>query len=483
VRRLAAVLALSSALFAASAFAGAIPASAHPLGNFTINRYCGIVLSPGRVRLMYVVDMAEIPTFQETPAIDTDGDGQADEAESTAWAYRMAPGLAANLSLSVDGRAVPLTVADATMVFRRGQAGLPILRLQVDLGGAVAAAAGTISYRDGNYGGRIGWKEITARSENGVALTGSSVPTTSVSRELFAYPSDMLSSPLDITGATVTFRPGHASAAGPSGKAVPTVAGAPVASGGAFAALVTRTGMSVPVLVLSLLIALAFGGLHSMGPGHGKTILAAYLVGAGARFRTVAAVGIAVSLMHTASVLALGAVTLYASRSFPPDRVYPWLGVISGAIVVALGGGLLVVRSRAGKRGEDRWHPHAHPHEHGDERSHQDLHAVPDRAPTSRRGLLALAVSGGILPSPTALVVLLASIALHRLAYGLLLIGMFSVGLAAALTGVGLLALRARSLVSTRLGTRAATLIPIASAAVILMAGLVLTTRAVVQVV
>jgi nickel/cobalt transporter (NicO) family protein len=194
-------------------------------------------------------------------------------------------------------------------------------------------------------------------------------------------------------------------------------------------------------------------------------------------------VGIAVSLMHTASVLALGAVTLYASRSFPPDRVYPWLGVISGAIVVALGGGLLVVRSRAGKRGEDRWHPHAHPHEHGDERSHQDLHAVPDRAPTSRRGLLALAVSGGILPSPTALVVLLASIALHRLAYGLLLIGMFSVGLAAALTGVGLVALRARSLVSTRLGTRAATLIPIASAAVILMAGLVLTTRAVVQVV
>ena len=97
--------------------------------------------------------------------------------------------------------------------------------------------------------------------------------------------------------------------------------------------------------------------------------------------------------------------------------------------------------------------------------------------------MIALAVSGGILPSPTALVVLLASIALHRLAYGLLLIGFFSVGLAAALTGVGLLAIRARSLVSRRLGSRTAALIPIASAAVILMAGLVLTTRAVVQVV
>jgi nickel/cobalt exporter len=161
--------------------------------------------------------------------------------------------------------------------------------------------------------------------------------------------------------------------------------------------------------------------------------------------------------------------------------VYPWLGVISGAVVVALGGGLLIVRSKARRDAEGSWHPPAHPHVHPHDHEHAHGGAVPE--PTSKRGLLALAVSGGILPSPTALVVLLASIALHRLPYGLLLIAMFSAGLAAALTGVGLLALRARSVVSSRLGTRAATLIPIASAAIILMAGVVLTTRAVVQVV
>src|SRR5207247_7574448 len=137
----------------------------------------------------------------------------------------------------------------------------------------------------------------------------------------------------------------------PSKATGPTVAGAPVASGGAFASLVTRTGMSLPFLLLTLLVALALGGLHAMGPGHGKTILAAYLVGAGARMRTVAAVGLAVSLMHTASVLALGAITLYATRFFPPDRVYPWLGVASGAVVVVLGAGLLMVRERARRRG------------------------------------------------------------------------------------------------------------------------------------
>ena len=490
MKRLFAILALAAALFAGTAFAGAAPASAHPLGNFTVNRYSGIVLSPGKVRILYVVDMAEIPTFQAMPSIDTNGDGTADASERQAWAERTAPSLLANLWLSADDRDVPLSIAEASMVFRPGQAGLPILRLQVTLAGTIASA-GRISFEDRNYRGRIGWKEVTARSEDGVALAGSTVPATSISRELLAYPSDLLSSPLDISGATLSFHPGHASVSDASRSAGRTVSGAPIASGGAFASLVTRNGMSVPFLVITLLLALALGGLHAMGPGHGKTILAAYLVGAGARMRTVAAVGLAVSLMHTASVLALGAITLYATRFFPPDRVYPWLGVVSGAVVVVLGAGLLMVRARARRRGEDPWHVHGHHHPDASQGHHADddgsnhhVHSEePASGPISRRGLLALALAGGILPSPTALVVLLASIALHRLAYGLVLIGFFSAGLAAALTGVGLLAIRARSLVSGRLGTRTAALIPIASAAVILMAGLVLTTRAVVQVV
>jgi nickel/cobalt exporter len=490
VKRLFAVLGLSIGLFAMAAFAGVASASAHPLGNFTVNRYSGIVVSAGRVRILYVVDMAEIPTFQEMSAIDTNGDGAADADERRAWAERTAPQLLSNLSLRVDSRSVPLSIAGESMVFRPGQAGLSILRLEVNLVGTVGST-GRISFEDRNYQGRIGWKEITAGSADGVALAGSTVPAASVSHELLAYPSDMLSSPLDVSAATVTFRPGRTTVPGPSASSRPTVAGAPVASGGTFASLVTRNGMSVPFLVATLLLALALGGLHAMGPGHGKTILAAYLVGAGARMRTVMAVGLAVSLMHTASVLALGAVTLYASRFFPPDRIYPWLGVVSGAVVLVLGAGLLIVRFRARRRGQDPWHVHGHHHASGEGHDHgsgagsdDHAHTVDEaRGPISRRGLVALAVSGGILPSPTALVVLLASIALHRLAYGLVLIGFFSAGLAAALTVVGLVAIRARALVSRKLGSRMAGLVPLASAAAILMAGLVITSRAIVQVV
>jgi nickel/cobalt transporter (NicO) family protein len=477
VRRLFAVLGLATGVFAASAFAGAAPASAHPLGNFTVNRYSGIVLVPGQVRIRYVVDMAEIPTFQEMPAIDANRDGTADAPERSTWVHRTAPTLVSNLSLAVDGEPIPLSIAGSSLVFRPGQAGLPILRLRVTVWGTVGSA-GRVSFRDRNYPGRIGWKEVTARSEDGVALIGSDVPAVSVSQELLTYPTDLLSSPLDVSSTTLSFHPGRATSVGSLATAAKrTVSGAPVASGGTFASLVTRTGTSPPFPALTVLVALGLGALHAMGPGHGKTILAAYLVGAGARVRTVVAVGLAVSLMHTASVLALGGITLYASRFFPPDRIYPWLGLLSGVIVVVLGGGLLIVRAKARARGDDPLHPHAHPHEH-------DHHHAPRRGgPISGRGLAALAISGGILPSPTALVVLVAAVALHRLAYGLLLIAMFSVGLAAALTGVGLLALRARSLVSGRLGARTATLIPIASAAIILMAGLVLTTRAVVQLV
>jgi nickel/cobalt transporter (NicO) family protein len=492
VKRLLAVLALSGGLFAGTALGSPAQAFAHPLGNFTINRYSGIVLTPRSVRILYVVDMAEIPTFQEMPNIDTNGDGTADAAERQSWATRTAPGVLRNLSLSVDGKPIPLSVAGASMEFRQGQAGLPILRLEVTLAGRVGAS-GRIAFLDRNYRGRIGWKEITASSLDGVALAGSTVPVSSVSKELLAYPSDLLSSPLNVTAAALSFHPGHASAAASAAANGPTVSGAPIASGGAFASLVTRTGMSIPFLVLTLLLALGLGGLHAMGPGHGKTILAAYLVGAGARVRTIAAVGVAVSLMHTTSVLLLGMVTLYATRFFSPDRVYPWLGVISGAVVVVLGAGLFIVRSRARRRGEVPWHVHGHEqgaedhagHEHAghEHAGHEHSEKRVGSGPISRRGLVALAVSGGILPSPTALVVLLASIALHRLAYGLVLIGFFSIGLAGALTAVGLIAVRARSMVSRKLGTKMAGLIPIASAGVILVAGLILTLKAVGQVV
>jgi ABC-type nickel/cobalt efflux system permease component RcnA len=240
-------------------------------------------------------------------------------------------------------------------------------------------------------------------------------------------------------------------------------------------------------MLVAFLLAMAFGALHALGPGHGKTLMAAYLVGAGGRPKQAVAVGGAVAVMHTASVLALGFVVLSATKLFPPERVYPWLGLGSGLVALGLGAGLLVTRFGVWSNGRRaaRPHDHDHDHGHGDEHGHGGhghTHAVPDAPVLSRRGLMALAVAGGILPSPTALVVLLGSVAFHRVAYGLGLIAAFSVGLATALMVVGILALRARDLVSRRMSGTIGRLVPVFSASAIVVLGLALTVRGFVQI-
>jgi nickel/cobalt transporter (NicO) family protein len=451
-------------------------AIAHPLGNFTVNRYAAIELTPGELRIDYVLDMAEIPTVQVRPEIDTDASGTITDPERAAWAARTAPELLANLTLTVDGRGVPLDVMSSSMRFRPGQGGLDILRLEATFAGPVASS-GTLAFADANFADRIGWSEVTAAGTEGIAVARSSVPAHSVSNALLSYPLDLLASPLDEHEAALSFRPGTgAPAAAPTGG-VEANASRPDVTGAAFAGLVGRTG---PFMLVALLLAFGFGALHALGPGHGKTLMAAYLVGAGGRARHAIAVGGSVAVMHTASVLALGFVVLTVTEVFAPERVYPWLGLVSGLIAFALGASLLV--ARLGPWGDHHGGPDPHRANADGTGDHQHGHLHP--APTevlSRRSLTALAVAGGMLPSPTALVVLLAAVALDRIAYGLALIGAFSLGLATALVVVGLVALRARDVVAGRMSGRTASLVPVLSAASIALLGLALTFRGFVQ--
>jgi nickel/cobalt transporter (NicO) family protein len=456
------------------------PASAiaHPLGNFTVNRYAGIELAPGHVRIEYVLDMAEIPTVQVRPAIDADADGTITDPERSGWAARTGLELLANLTLTVDGRAVALDVVSSSMRFRPGQGGLDILRLEATFAGPVGAS-GELAFVDANFADRIGWSEVTAAGTDGTVVARSSVPARSVSNALLSYPQDLLASPLDVHEAALSFRPGTGAPAATAAAGVGANASRPDVTGGAFAGLVGRTG---PFMLVALVLAFGFGALHAMGPGHGKTLMAGYLIGAGGRARHAIAVGGSVAVMHTASVLALGFVVLTVTEVFAPERVYPWLGLLSGLIAVALGASLLVARLGSwGRRhaGGDRHRVH-----HGDDHRGEphDLGHVHPAEPLSRRSLTALAVAGGMLPSPTALVVLLAAVALDRLAYGLALIGAFSVGLATALVVVGLVALRARDAVAGRMSGRTARLVPVLSAASIVLLGMVLTLRGFLQI-
>jgi ABC-type nickel/cobalt efflux system permease component RcnA len=226
-----------------------------------------------------------------------------------------------------------------------------------------------------------------------------------------------------------------------------------------FASLVGRSHLSLLVILASLGAAMFWGAAHALSPGHGKTIVTAYLVGQRGTPKHAALLGLIVTATHTVGVFALGLVTLALSQFIVPDRLYPWLNLVSGVLVVGIGASVLRTRWR-----RRRHHHHHHHHEH----------------PTSFRSLLAVGVSGGLLPCPSALVVLLAAISLHRVAFGLLLIVAFSAGLALSITGVGLAAVVARS--AFRRATfegRLVRLLPAASALVILAAGLAMTLRAV----
>jgi nickel/cobalt exporter len=221
-------------------------------------------------------------------------------------------------------------------------------------------------------------------------------------------------------------------------------------------------------VLASLAAALFWGAAHALSPGHGKTIVTAYLVGRRGTPAHAALLGLIVTATHTVGVFALGLVTLALSQFVVPDRLYPWLNLASGLLVVGIGAAVLYARLRH-RLAHARGHDHHHHHHH---------HGEGESAP-GWRSLVAVGVSGGLLPCPSALVVLLAAISLHRVAFGLVLIVAFSAGLALAITGVGLIAVLAKRTFS-RVGFdgRLVGLLPAASALVILVAGVAMTLHA-----
>jgi len=406
-------------------------ASAHPLGNFTINHYAGLVVRQDAVNVDYVIDMAEIPAFQERADIDRDGDGVLRDAELATYAAARCDALRSGLSLHVEGRAPVLSVAGATATLPLGQAGLSTLRLECEYRSTLAAGADAqshlLEFADVNYADRIGWREVTARGD-GVRLE-TTLPSESASARLTAYPQDLLSSPLDVRGGSIRFIAGAPMV---EPEAAVTPASAPATDGrptDVLAALIGQRELSLIGMLGALLIALGLGVLHALSPGHGKTVMAAYLVGTRGTRRQALVLGPVVALSHTAGVLLLGAVTLGASRLIAPERLYPYLSIAAGMIV--LGIGLALIQQRIRVRG----HGHDHQHHHGE-----------TAAPLGWRPLVALGLSGGIVPSASALLLLLGAIHFDRIGFGLVLILAFGLGMAATLVGVGLVLVGARRL-------------------------------------
>ncbi|MGW7419192.1 nickel transporter [Streptomyces sp. NPDC054813] len=521
----------------------ATAASAHPLGNFTVNKYDGLVAAPGQLRVDHVEDLAEIPATQAKPDLKRLGTAR--------WAEQRCTTAADGSALTVDGRATALTVGTSHAELRPGQAGLNTLRVECRFTAPLPkGGTATLSFHSAGTDTGPGWREITARGDR-MTLTRTDVPKTSVSHELTSYPKDLLSSPADITTAAVRVRPGGPALAEERQDAP----GAAILPRGvdhwtqALTDLVARNHLTVGFAALALFIAIGLGAMHALAPGHGKTLMAATAAARGgrARLRDVLPLAASVTVTHTLGVVALGVLVTAGSAATP--SVIAWLGIASGLMVLAAGANLTrrAWRNRAHEqahahghdhshhhgheaaekrepalvgapeharadahthdhgashthshveghahdhdRGHDHLHDHSHPHDHSHAHSNTHAHAhdhgarphtsarpgVPplgvledeavqteggsggaapesphtamphshggfththDTAPTLR-GTILLGFAGGMVPSPSAVVVLVGAAALGQAWFGLLLVVAYGIGLALTLTAAG----------------------------------------------
>ena len=468
--------------------------AAHPLGNFTINLYSHLAVERDKVSIMYVVDKAEIPTFQEFGATVPAGEAQATYLDT------VAPSLISGLRLRVDQQPATLDVASQTLSFPPGQGGLPLTRIELHLVANVPPVAigeqRRIDYEDTNFSDRLGWREIVVAAGSGVRITRSDAASEDRSNALRNYPQDMLTSPSDQRRAQIE----TVGAGGTNAQVTTTGVGETTQldqGTDRLTALIATEQLGPWIILLALLAATGLGALHALAPGHGKSIVAGYLVGARGTARHAFFLGLTVTITHTLGVFTLGLITLYASRYILPEQLYPWLGVLSGLLVVLMGITLgrqrlqALLAGRRGARGDggtDTAQPNHHAfglvHEHG-ANTHTHLPSSARGGRMTWRSILMLGISGGLVPCPSALVVMLSAIALGRVGFGLTLIVAFSVGLASSLTGIGLLFVYGTRWIQ-RLGSRplggfAARVIPLASAAIVTVAGLVITGRALAQ--
>jgi nickel/cobalt exporter len=525
---------------------------AHPMGNFSVNHYSKIKVRRQWVEIRYLIDMAEIPTFQEIRQFDFTA--KANDPGALRYLASEEQLLKQGLSLESDGQAVQLETISRDVTFADGAGGLPTMKIGFVFRGKLDVLAGThtVSYVDNNFPGRAGWKEIVLLGD-GVTIVNSSAPGTDRSQELTNYSSDALNSPPQLLSAQVGFRtlaseqdsiPAAAVVGPPSGRIIPPrtnaashtpspllthqtqrwptgamttaiaspeLSGARSTSGGVmesagvpvraaahrqntprsrFTELISTQGkLSFWVLLSAALIAAGLGALHALEPGHGKTMVAAYLVGSRGTARHAVLLGFVVTAAHTAGVYALGAVTLYASRYIVPEQLYPWLGAISGLSVAGLGI-FIFLRHWTGETGE-------HSHAEGEKHSHwflsmfrrpartelaaaaalsaesKSAESKPAGRALSLRELCLLGITGGIVPCPAALVVLLSAFSLHRIGFGLFLITAFSLGLAAVLVIIGLTMVYAKRVMSSRMqaGNAALRYLPFLSSAFVVVLG------------
>jgi len=500
---------------------------AHPAPS-VIHDYL-TVLGPGtaQVFLRLAVDPTLVP--QVYRQIDTNGDGVTQPPERQAWLDKYL----ANMRFTVDDQPATMGLVGASSADQRNfvismQHPVTVtmqltFTLPTDAPNATPADHHFVLSDNTNY---VGYDEYNLSWEDAPgAITTAHDPTQAANPAMFE----------------AVFERDPTTAPAPAAAAAPPVTNAvPQESLGAqftdrLDEFFRDPHADMRFGLLLFVLAAGLGAAHALTPGHGKAVVAAYLVGSRGRVRDAIALGSIVTLTHTLSVVALGVVLLVISNFILPRWLLPGLEVASGLLIVVLGLYLLANRLRTYRRGtpaatahththadgavhshagtpdhdhphphdhthdhsQDHEHTHAHdhdhehthdhdhdhPHDHGPDHSHDHgpgghSHVPPPGA--SARDLIALGVSGGLIPCPDALTILLLSVPIGQIGFGLLMVSSFSLGLAAVLIAIGVLMVKARGLLERLMPGRGGEnpawvrVVPVVSAIIVVVLGVAL---------
>jgi ABC-type nickel/cobalt efflux system permease component RcnA len=467
-------------------FLAAIVLTAHPMGNFSVSHFTKFDITKKFVRVTYVLDLAEIPTYQlmRDWNLDPSADAkipaevlqQKAAAQSAEWLKQL---------VFSSGRPV---LDQTTIKLSDGAGGMHVSRIETSL--RLDNVQGKLSFEDRNYPDRAGWKEIVIASSDATPIIQASHSGTDRSKSLTEYPTDPTLTPPQDLRATVEWHveapvivtkivPRIVPIAQPAAPATqystpPTPKPVPgeVTRGDYLSRMLSQKDIPFNIMLIGLAVAFAFGALHAKSPGHGKTMVAAYLVGSRGTMKQAAFLGGMVTLTHTISVFLLGLVTLVFAKYLAPEKLVTWLGVASGISIVLIGASLFYKRLHTLRHAHAHHHHHHHHHDHDHDHSH-----VPE-GEVSLKSLIALGASGGMVPCPSALVLLLISISLGHVGLGLLLLVSFSLGLAGVLMAIGMIVIYAKQWLPDPVKTSQHPLfrlIPVLSAMVIVCVGLIMT--------
>ncbi len=375
------------------------------------------------------------------------------------------------LRLKINQQPFTWHVRDSRIEIRSGAGDLPTFVIYCTYFASVPAStfsnSNTLEFFDENFPQRIGWREIVVKRDG--AFASIHLPSDSYierSQGLSQYPTDptivmpqeMVLS-FNFTGPSVAQQQQSSKTGKPEISTLKESVRLDTNRNDKLTKLITAKELTSQVVFISILIAFFLGSMHALSPGHGKAIVAGYLVGSRGTAYHAMFLGCVVTLTHTIGVFTLGLITLFGSKYILPDRLYPWLGFLSGLSIVIIGAALFYKRYKLMRTRNTHHHKHDHDHSHSHSQDHHghyhDHHSSgvhhqhhdhghshltmdPETGKITWKSLLSVGISGGALPCPSALVVLLSAISLHRIGFGLILIVSFSLGLAAVLTSIGL---------------------------------------------